>query len=137
MGWLDRFPGRKPAAGPETLARVTPGDRVEAAGETWNVTAVLFYRDASSEWPVVKIERGTDGAWLALEDGQTVRYDHLDASDQVQMKVGLSFTGAEGARRNVDAELSGWDFDAVKATSQATWNRMLGRIDVAGGTHQQ
>jgi hypothetical protein len=34
MGWLDRFPGRKPAGDPEGLARVSPGDRVEAGGET-------------------------------------------------------------------------------------------------------
>lgn len=78
MGWLDRFPGRKRAGDPQALARVTPLDQVEAGGETWTVTAVLSYRDASSEWPVVKIERGADAAWIALEDGQIVRYDHLD-----------------------------------------------------------
>jgi putative alpha-1,2-mannosidase len=69
--------------------------------------------------------------------GAYVRYDHLDAGDQVQMKVALSFTGPSGARDNMRAEIPGWDFDAVKAASQNLWNRMLGRIDVEGGTHQQ
>jgi hypothetical protein len=36
VGWLDRFPGRKPAGNPQTLARVTAGGNVEADGETWS-----------------------------------------------------------------------------------------------------
>ncbi len=69
--------------------------------------------------------------------GFYVRYDGLDAGDVVQMKVALSFTGVAGARRNLEAELPGWDFDGVRAASQRHWNRMLGRIDVEGGTEQQ
>nr|WP_205740899.1 glycoside hydrolase domain-containing protein [Haloactinopolyspora alba] len=69
--------------------------------------------------------------------GVYLRYDDIAAGDQVQMKVGLSLTSAAGARRNLEAELPGWDFDAVKAASQQRWNDMLGRIDVRGGTHQQ
>jgi predicted alpha-1,2-mannosidase len=79
--------------------------------------------------PVGGVEGDNSGAY--------VRYDHVDAGDQIQMKVGLSFTGAAGARNNLQAELPGWDFDAVRAASQNLWNRMLGRIDVEGGTHQQ
>ncbi|WP_407560860.1 glycoside hydrolase domain-containing protein [Streptomyces sp. 184] len=69
--------------------------------------------------------------------GFYVRYDRLDAGAQVQVKVALSFTGVAGARRNLAAELPGWDFDAVKAASQEHWNRLLGRIDVEGGSEQQ
>ncbi|RII18371.1 Glycosyl hydrolase family 92 [Streptomyces sp. YIM 130001] len=69
--------------------------------------------------------------------GASVRYDSLRAGEQVQMKVGLSLTGAEGAKKNLQTELSGWDFDAVKADARAQWNEMLGRIDVGGGSAQQ
>ncbi|MEQ7009708.1 glycoside hydrolase domain-containing protein [Actinopolymorpha sp. B17G11] len=69
--------------------------------------------------------------------GAYVRYDNVDTGDQVQMKVGLSLTSLDGARKNLETELPGWDFDAVKAASQQRWNDMLGRIDVRGGTHQQ
>jgi predicted alpha-1,2-mannosidase len=69
--------------------------------------------------------------------GVYLHYDQLDAGDVVRMKVALSFTGIDGAARNLEAELSGWDFDAVKAASQTRWNELLGRIDVRGGTHQQ
>ena len=75
---------------------------------------------------------------LAGDDmGVYARYDHLDAGAVVQMKVGLSLTGVDGARKNLEAEVPGWDFDAVRRGSQARWNEMLGRIDVRGGTHQQ
>jgi putative alpha-1,2-mannosidase len=69
--------------------------------------------------------------------GVYVRYDHVDAGETIQMKVALSYTSEDGARRNREIELSGWDFDAVKQASQNRWNNLLGRIDVEGGTHQQ
>jgi predicted alpha-1,2-mannosidase len=69
--------------------------------------------------------------------GVYARYEHLDAGAVVQMKVGLSLTGVDGARKNLQTELPGWDFGAVKRASQARWNTMLGRVDVKGGTHQQ
>ncbi len=69
--------------------------------------------------------------------GFYVRYAGLGAGEQVQVKVALSFTGVAGARKNLAAELPGWDFDAVRAASQRHWNRLLGRIDAEGGTHRQ
>jgi len=69
--------------------------------------------------------------------GVYVRYEKLDARAVVQMKVGLSLTGTDGARKNLQTELPGWDFDKVREESQAHWNEMLGRIDVQGGTQQQ
>lgn len=69
--------------------------------------------------------------------GAYARYENLQAGESVQMKVGLSLTSVEGAQKNLQAELPGWDFRAVKQASQNLWNEMLGRIDVAGGTDQQ
>jgi putative alpha-1,2-mannosidase len=69
--------------------------------------------------------------------GVYVRFNHVEAGDAVQMKVALSLTGTDGARKNLKAEMPGWGFAAVKRASQARWNEMLGRIDVRGGTHQQ
>ncbi|RFU87131.1 hypothetical protein DY218_08495 [Streptomyces triticagri] len=79
--------------------------------------------------PVEEVEGKDAGAY--------VRYDDLKKGEQVQMKVGLSLTGAEGAKKNLESELPGWDFDAVKADAQQQWNEMLGRIDVGGGSAKQ
>ncbi len=65
MGWLDRFPARKPATDPQALASVLPLDEEESGAETGKVTAVLFYRDATSEWPVVT--EADPRAWLSVE----------------------------------------------------------------------
>jgi predicted alpha-1,2-mannosidase len=69
--------------------------------------------------------------------GVFARFEHLDAGDVVQMKVALSLTGTDGAKRNMEAEAPGWSFDAIRQASQARWNDLLGRIDVSGGTPQQ
>ncbi|MEL7589140.1 MAG: GH92 family glycosyl hydrolase [Prolixibacteraceae bacterium] len=54
----------------------------------------------------------------------------------VQVKIGTSFTGIEAARNNLEYELPGWDFDSVRKTSQAEWNRALGKVEVEGGSEE-
>src|SRR6185369_3559685 len=39
----------------------------------------------------------------------------------------------EGARRNLDAELPGWDFDAVRRAAADAWEHELGKIAVDAG----
>lgn len=56
--------------------------------------------------------------------------------DPVLVKAGSSFTSLEGALRNLDAELPGWDFDAVRASAAETWQDHLGRIRVEGGSEE-
>ena len=52
-------------------------------------------------------------------------------------KIAISYTSIEGARRNLEGELPGWDFDAVARDASDEWNRWLSKIEVEGGTHQQ
>lgn len=51
-------------------------------------------------------------------------------NEPLLIKVGLSTATEKGAIRNLDSELPGWDFDAVRAQTSKTWNDMLGRIEV-------
>jgi hypothetical protein len=50
------------------------------------------------------------------------------------MKVAISYTSVEHARKNLEAELDHWDFDRIVAESAAEWNTHLSRIQVEGGT---
>ncbi len=66
-----------------------------------------------------------------------ISYDSVAAGEVVQMKAALSFTSIANARKNLAAEVVHWDFDLVKIAARAEWNRMLGKIQVSGGTHEQ
>ena len=56
---------------------------------------------------------------------------------QVLVKVAISYVSIEGARKNLEAELPGWDFDKVRADAKAAWNKELSKIEVSGGTDEQ
>jgi len=70
------------------------------------------------------------------DSGGYVRF-RLASPSQVRMKVAISYVSEENARRNLDAELPGWDFDATARASADEWNRWLSTITVAGGTEAQ
>jgi predicted alpha-1,2-mannosidase len=48
------------------------------------------------------------------------------------VKVGISTVDAAGARRNLDAEMSDWDFEKVKLNAKNSWNKELSKIQVFG-----
>lgn len=56
--------------------------------------------------------------------------------DVVNVKIGTSFTSIEKARENLDSEIPDWDFDRVRSNLETTWEQLLGRIRIEGGTDQ-
>ncbi len=56
----------------------------------------------------------------------------LEPGEELLMKVALSTTGVAGAKKNLEAELPGWDFDGTREAARAEWNHYLSRIDVTG-----
>lgn len=61
-------------------------------------------------------------------------YVEFDSKENlvVNVRVGSSFSDAEGARRNLTAELPHWDFDRVVKSAEQAWNRELGKAQVNG-----
>lgn len=49
------------------------------------------------------------------------------------VKAASSFRSVEGARANLEAEIPGWDFDAVRETLTALWETRLSRVEAEGG----
>jgi len=45
--------------------------------------------------------------------------------EAVMVKVGISGTGLEGARKNLAAEIPGWDFEAIHAAATKQWHDLL------------
>lgn len=58
----------------------------------------------------------------------------VSPGSQLLVKVGISAVDVEGAKNNVLAENTGWDFDAVKAAAKQRWSDELSRIDVIGSS---
>jgi len=54
----------------------------------------------------------------------------------IHVKTGISYVSIEQARLNLDTELNrfGWDFDAVRENARDTWNNLLKKIEVEGGS---
>jgi predicted alpha-1,2-mannosidase len=86
------------------------------------------------------------GTWAATPipgvgtpDGPGGEYLTFDttADQTITAKVGISFTSAAGAALNLRTEIPGWNFGQVERASQRAWNRLLGRIQISGGTASQ
>jgi predicted alpha-1,2-mannosidase len=72
---------------------------------------------------------GGNGAW--------VTFDATEDRDVV-VKVALSYTGSEGARKNLTAETGdSYDFDATRAALRSTWAEQLGSIAITGGSTER
>ena len=57
----------------------------------------------------------------------------VEAGEEVQVKIGISYTSIENARKNLEAECNHWDFDKVRDDARQEWNQWLGKITVKGG----
>lgn len=59
------------------------------------------------------------------------RFEYGDAGrEPLSVKVALSAVSAENARRNMEAECPGWDFEAVRAAARAAWNAELAKVRI-------
>ena len=93
--------------------------------------AVKFSRDCEALEELPK-EEGVAASQYVFD------FDSADGEQVLLVKVGLSAEGGvEAAQRNLAAEISGWDFDAVKSAARAKWNEVLGRATIEGSDEQK
>jgi predicted alpha-1,2-mannosidase len=59
------------------------------------------------------------------------------ASQTVMAKVAVSYVSADAARRNLDAEIPGWDFAGTRNAAARAWNTLLSRARVGGGSRSR
>lgn len=55
----------------------------------------------------------------------------------VRAKIGLSWVDVQKARKNLEAGVPGWDFDAVRKEAEDAWEEALAKIRIEGGTEEQ
>ena len=94
---------------------------------------VYFVAKFSRPFANVKIEKDAspiDGASEAT--GRIRAWANFQTSEKeaIEVKVGISATGVEGARLNLATEVPGWDFNQVRSSAEKQWNETLGAISV-------
>jgi len=64
---------------------------------------------------------------------------HTGEAEQILVKTGISPVSAEGALKNLRAEIPGWDFDRVRRDAHAAWSKNLAaiRITTSNDRHQR
>jgi predicted alpha-1,2-mannosidase len=93
---------------------------------------------------VMKLEKKADSYGIYTED--EIRSGQLQSGkqpnsgayfsfrvkggEQVRAKVGTSFVSIEQARRNLEAEIPGYDFDKTRQGLKDAWNNILSRVEV-------
>lgn len=58
-------------------------------------------------------------------------------ADTLECRYGISFISVEQAKRNLEREMPGWEFEQTKRQARARWNEVLGQIEIKGGTDAQ
>ncbi|MGO8701939.1 MAG: GH92 family glycosyl hydrolase [Limisphaerales bacterium] len=96
---------------------------------------VYFVMRFSKPFASVVLER--DGQRLASDarDGKArsmkASFNYSTAAHEtILVKVGISGTGIDGARKNLAAEIAAWDFDHVRASAVAQWKKVFEAVDV-------
>jgi predicted alpha-1,2-mannosidase len=61
---------------------------------------------------------------------------HTTQGEVIEVKSGISLVSIEQARLNLDTEMNrfGWNFDAVRKNARDTWNNLLKKIEITGGS---
>lgn len=103
-------------------------------------TRAYFYAEFSSPF----------GSWQTVSDGvvgqeaesqgnhlRFVANAETTSSQQIEVRVGISYISVDQAYRNLEREIQRWDFDGVKARGRAEWNQVLGAIRIEGGNERQ
>jgi predicted alpha-1,2-mannosidase len=97
----------------------------------------LIYFAIETSRPIKKFGLEVDGKPLSAGEtdakGKNIR-GHLDfktsKGEQIILRVGLSPTSVEEAKKNLVAEMNTRDFDAVRQAARNTWNDNLSRIEI-------
>ncbi len=71
--------------------------------------------------------------YTKFNEGKNLKAFFRFSGKTVLTKVALSSVSTKGAKKNLDAELPGWDFIKVKNEAAETWNKELGKIEVNSG----
>ncbi len=78
-----------------------------------------------------EVKEATDTSIIAWFKFDTIK------NEKVLIKTGISAVSMEGARKNLDEEMPGWNFYDYQKQAEKAWNKALGKITIEGGTEDE
>lgn len=63
--------------------------------------------------------------------GCYMRFDTAEG-EEIYLKIGVSFTSIEKAKKWLETEMPEWDYEAVKEETRSLWNEELKKIKISG-----
>jgi predicted alpha-1,2-mannosidase len=107
--------------------------RSEAWARDQYVYFVIQFSEPIKNLDVENVEdtKGEESYWSGKELVAALQFDDVN---EIMVKVGLSAVDVDGARKNLETEVPGWDFDVVHKNVRAEWKKELDKIQVKGGT---
>jgi predicted alpha-1,2-mannosidase len=118
----------------EVQGSVTTGDFCGESVNDGQSQLYTVYFDITFNQPFTSSQVITGSSTSGPEG---VYVDFGTATPVVEAKVGISFVSSANAALDRQTENPGWNFNAVKAAAQATWNQLLSKIKVSGGSYSQ
>lgn len=103
----------------------------EQAFQGYQQTGGKIYFYAQTNHSIKSIESLGEGR----EEISVVNFE--DSSGPLEVKIGLSFVSAENAKENLENEMLGKSFEQVRSEGTQTWETLLAKIQVAGGSERQ
>lgn len=61
----------------------------------------------------------------------------MDAAKPLEIQIGFSFVSIQNAKENLNKEMLGKSFTQVRMEATNTWNNLLSKITITGGTERQ
>jgi len=72
-----------------------------------------------------------------IHEVSLVSFGEEKRNDPLELKIGFSFVSIENAKMNLDNEMIDKNFGQVRKEANDTWEKLLSKINVSGGTERE
>lgn len=85
---------------------------------------------------VIRFDKTIKGTFSLNKDAGAYVGFKMNKGEKLTIRIGTSFTGIDGARKNLNAEAAMLDFDSATANCKANWEKTLNQIRVETDNEQ-
>ena len=106
--------------------------------EEQNIWFWAEFSHSISHYQMISKDRPVSASRYSTNDNLKILLSFDDLGDDpLLVKVGISSVDVDGARKNLEKEIPGFDFAQVRENTRSTWQEMLSRIEVEGGSEDE